>query len=185
MAKKNSKTPPKPKFNSYWIYGGIILFFLSLNFLSGDDTSSDGQQINISTFERYLNNGDVSNVKVINKSVAQVTLTDQAFNSPTHKAAQKKNFLGQLNSKGPHYQFEVGNLELFQRKLEAAEQNNIAFTYEFKTIEDRWLGVLLNFLPLILIIGIWIFLMRRMSGGGAGGAGGQIFNIGKSKAQTF
>ena len=185
MAKKSSKTPPKPKFNSYWIYAGIALFFLGLNFLSSGDDTGDGQQINISTFERYLNNGDISNVKVINKSLAQVTLTEQAFNNPTHKLAQKKNLLGQLNVHGPHYQFEVGNLELFQKKLEAAEKNNIQFAYEFKTIEDRWLGVLLNFLPLILIIGVWIFLMRRMSGGGSGGAGGQIFNIGKSKAKLF
>ena len=185
MAKKSSKTPPKPKFNSYWIYAGIALFFLGLNFLSSGDDTGDGQQINISTFERYLNNGDISNVKVINKSLAQVTLTEQAFNNPTHKLAQKKNLLGQLNVHGPHYQFEVGNLELFQKKLEAAEKNNIQFVYEFKTIEDRWLGVLLNFLPLILIIGVWIFLMRRMSGGGSGGAGGQIFNIGKSKAKLF
>ena len=185
MAKKNSKTPPKPKFNSYWIYAGIALFFLGLNFLSSGDDTGDGQQINISTFERYLNNGDISNVKVINKSLAQVTLTEEAFNNPTHKLAQKKNLLGQLNVQGPHYQFEVGNLELFQKKLEAAEKNNIQFVYEFKTIEDRWLGVLLNFLPLILIIGVWIFLMRRMSGGGSGGAGGQIFNIGKSKAKLF
>ena len=185
MAKKSSKTPPKPKFNSYWIYAGIALFFLGLNFLSSGDDTGDGQQINISTFERYLNNGDISNVKVINKSLAQVTLTEEAFNNPTHKLAQKKNLLGQLNVQGPHYQFEVGNLELFQKKLEAAEKNNIQFVYEFKTIEDRWLGVLLNFLPLILIIGVWIFLMRRMSGGGSGGAGGQIFNIGKSKAKLF
>ena len=185
MAKKSSKTPPKPKFNSYWIYAGIALFFLGLNFLSSGDDTGDGQQINISTFERYLNNGDISNVKVINKSLAQVTLTEEAFNNPTHKLAQKKNLLGQLNVQGPHYQFEVGNLELFQKKLEAAEKNNIQFAYEFKTIEDRWLGVLLNFLPLILIIGVWIFLMRRMSGGGSGGAGGQIFNIGKSKAKLF
>jgi len=52
------------------------------------------------------------------------------------------------------------------------------------TMENRWLDVLLGFLPIIIIIGVWIFLMRRMSGG-AGGAGGQIFNIGKSKAKLF
>ena len=51
-------------------------------------------------------------------------------------------------------------------------------------MENRWLDVLLGFLPIIIIIGIWIFLMRRMSGG-TGGAGGQIFNIGKSKAKLF
>jgi ATP-dependent metalloprotease FtsH len=53
------------------------------------------------------------------------------------------------------------------------------------TIENRWMDVILGFLPIIIIIGVWIFLMRRMSGGGAGGPGGQIFNIGKSKAKLF
>ena len=53
------------------------------------------------------------------------------------------------------------------------------------TIENRWMDVILGFLPIIIIIGVWFFLMRRMSGGGAGGPGGQIFNIGKSKAKLF
>ena len=68
---------------------------------------------------------------------------------------------------------------LFQKKLEAAEEKGVSFTYEFVTVESRWLDVLLGFLPLILIIGVWLFIMRRMSGGGAGGGGAQIFNIGK------
>jgi cell division protease FtsH len=92
--------------------------------------------------------------------------------------------LGRSNAKGPHYQFEVGNLEIFQTKLEEAKRKGAEFDYDFKTVENRWLDVMLSFLPLILIIGVWIFLMRRMSGGGAGG-GGQIFNIGKSKAKLF
>ena len=74
---------------------------------------------------------------------------------------------------------------MFQRKLEKAENNDIVFNYEFVTIENRWMDVLVSFLPILLIVGVWIFLMRRMSGGGAGGAGGQIFNIGKSKAKLF
>jgi cell division protease FtsH len=93
--------------------------------------------------------------------------------------------LGQENTGGPHYEFEVGNLELFQRKLEQAEDKGIQFRYEFMTVENRWMDVILGFLPIIIIIGVWIFLMRRMSGGGAGGPGGQIFNIGKSKAKLF
>jgi len=68
--------------------------------------------------------------------------------------------------------------------LEEAKSKGAEFDYDFKTVENRWLDVILSFLPLILIIGVWIFLMRRMSGGGAGG-GGQIFNIGKSKAKLF
>ena len=103
----------------------------------------------------------------------------------THKKVKSKNILGQENTGGPHYEFEVGNLELFQRKLEEAESNGIQFRYEFMTVENRWMDVILGFLPIIVIIGIWIFLMRRMSGGGAGGPGGQIFNIGKSKAKLF
>ena len=78
----------------------------------------------------------------------------------------------------------MGNLEIFQTKLVEAKSKGAEFDYDFKTAENRWLDVMLSFLPLILIIGVWIFLMRRMSGGGAGG-GGQIFNIGKSKAKLF
>jgi cell division protease FtsH len=102
-----------------------------------------------------------------------------------HKNVKSTNILGQENTGGPHYEFEVGNLELFQRKLEQAEDKGIQFRYEFMTVENRWMDVILGFLPIIIIIGVWIFLMRRMSGGGAGGPGGQIFNIGKSKAKLF
>jgi cell division protease FtsH len=116
--------------------------------------------------------------------LAQVTIKDDALQTSKHKSARSTDFLGRSNAKGPHYQFEVGNLEIFQTKLEEAKSNGIEFDYDFKTVENRWLDVMLSFLPLILIIGVWIFLMRRMSGGGAGG-GGQIFNIGKSKAKLF
>ena len=102
-----------------------------------------------------------------------------------HKVVKKENLIGQQNIQGPHYEFEVGNLELFQRKLEQAKDNGINFKYDFISVENRWMDVILGFLPIIIIIGIWIFLMRRMSGGAGGGAGGQIFNIGKSKAKLF
>ena len=78
----------------------------------------------------------------------------------------------------------TGNLELFQNKLEEAEQKGIQFNYNFKTIENKWFDVLIGFLPLLILVGLWIFFMKRMSGGG-GGAGSQIFNIGKSKAKLF
>ena len=105
--------------------------------------------------------------------------------SPKHNEINKPDFFGRSNSKGPHYEFEIGNLELFQKKLEAAANEGIIFSYEFKTIESKWLDILQSFLPLIIIIAVWIFIMRRMSAGGAGGGGAQIFNIGKSKAKLF
>ena len=146
---------------------------------------SSDQKINISNFENYLLDGEVSKVAVVNKKTAQVTLTETALTETKHSKANKTDLFGRKNSSGPHYQFEVGNLELFQKKLEAAEEKGVSFTYEFVTVESRWLDVLLGFLPLILIIAVWLFIMRRMSGGGGGGGGAQIFNIGKSKAKLF
>ena len=185
MAKKEKTPPKKPALNPYWLYGSIVLFFLGMSFFGGGNGISEDQQINISSFERFLNDGEVSRVVVVNKNTAQVTLTELALQETKHKKAKSTDILGRSNDAGPHYQFEVGNLELFQKKLEAAESNGVKFSYEFKTVENRWLDVLVGFLPLILIIAIWLFIMRRMSAGGGGGGGAQIFNIGKSKAKLF
>ena len=182
---KNTKQPTnKPKLSSYWIYALVILFFASTYFIGGNSSTSVSKNINISSFERFLNKGEIKEVTVINKNLAQVTLQRDALNSPDHKNANSVNFLGQKNINGPHYVFEIGNLELFQNKLELAEEKGIQFSYNFKTIENKWFDVLIGFLPLLILVGLWIFFMRRMSGAGGGG-GSQIFSIGKSKAKLF
>ena len=173
------------KFSPYWIYGVVITILLVMSMFGGDSSWQSISKTNISDFERFLNDGDVEEIIVVNQKLAKVTLSSYGLEKSTHKKVKSKNILGQENTSGPHYEFEVGNLELFQRKLEEAEGNGIQFRYEFMTVENRWMDVILGFLPIIIIIGIWIFLMRRMSGGGAGGPGGQIFNIGKSKAKLF
>ena len=173
------------KFSPYWIYGVVITILLVMSMFGGDSSWQSISKTNISDFERFLNDGDVEEIIVVNQKLAKVTLSSYGLEKSTHKKVKSKNILGQENTGGPHYEFEVGNLELFQRKLEEAEGNGIKFRYEFMTVENRWMDVILGFLPIIVIIGIWIFLMRRMSGGGAGGPGGQIFNIGKSKAKLF
>ena len=185
MAKREKTPPKKPGLSSYWLYASIILFFIGMSFFGESNSMSSDQKINISNFENFLRDGEVSKVVVINKRTVKVTLTESALSETKHSKATKKDLLGRVNNSGPHYQFEVGNLELFQKKLEAAEEEGVSFTYEFETVESRWLDVLLGFLPLILIIAVWLFIMRRMSGGGAGGGGAQIFNIGKSKAKLF
>lgn len=185
MAKKEKTPPKKPAISSYWLYASIILFFIGISFFGGSDSMSSDQKINISNFENYLLDGEVSKVVVVNKKTAQVTLTETALTETKHSKANKSDLFGRKNSSGPHYQFEVGNLELFQKKLEVAEEKGVSFTYEFVTVESRWLDVLLGFLPLLLIIAVWLFIMRRMSGGGGGSGGAQIFNIGKSKAKLF
>ncbi|MEC7173343.1 MAG: ATP-dependent zinc metalloprotease FtsH [Bacteroidota bacterium] len=175
----------KLKFNPYWVYAVIITILLGMSMFGGDNSWQSTIKTNISDFERFLNEGDVEEIIVVNQKLAKVTLNSYGLEKSVHKSVKSKNILGQDNISGPHYEFEVGNLELFQRKLEQAEQKGIAFSYEFMTVENRWLDVILGFLPIIIIIGVWIFLMRRMSGGGAGGPGSQIFNIGKSKAKLF
>ena len=181
---KEEKKPKPQKFNIYWIYGAIIFVLLGLSLFGGNDWQTMNKT-NISSFEKFLNNGDVSKVVVIrNKSSVRVTLTPEALNKSDHQDIITKNILGQENSQGPHYQFEVGSLELFEEKLEKARSKGIPFRLEFITVENRWMDTIIGFLPIIIIIGVWIFLMRRMSGGG-GGPGGQIFSIGKSKAKLF
>jgi len=183
---KEEKKPTTPKFNIYWLYGAIIFALLAMSLFGGNDSWQSVSKTNISSFEKYLNAGDVSQVVVIrNKSSVRVTLTPDALSKSDHKDVIGKNLLGQDNSSGPHYQFEVGSLELFEEKLEKARANGVPFRLEFVTVENRWADTLIGFLPIIIIIGVWIFLMRRMSGGAGGGAGGQIFNIGKSKAKLF
>jgi cell division protease FtsH len=175
----------KSKFNPYWVYGIIITVLLVMSMFGGDNNWQALNKTNISDFERFLNEGDISEVKVINQKLARVSLNKNGLEKSIHQNVKSKNILGQENTSGPHYEFEVGNLELFQKKLEEAQDKGIQFRYEFMTIENRWMDVILGFLPIIIIIGVWFFLMRRMSGGGAGGPGGQIFNIGKSKAKLF
>lgn len=183
---EKEKKPAKPKFNIYWLYGAIVFLLLGMSFLGGDSNWQNLRKINISNFESYLNAGDVSEVIIIrNESSVRVTLKEEALSKSEHQGVSSKNILGKENLKGPHYQFEVGSLELFEEKLERAKANDIDFRLEFVTTENRWLDVIISFLPIIIIVAVWIFLMRRMSGGGSGGPGGQIFNIGKSKAKLF
>ncbi len=181
MSKKINKTP---KINPYWIYGIIIVILLSISFL-GEGSIKSSNKTNTSDFEKFLLNGDIDKVLIQNEKIARIYLKREALERNEHRIVSKKNFLGQVNESGPHYSFEFGDLKLFQEKLEKAKSRNLDFQYEFITVENKFFDIILSFLPIIIIIAVWIFIMRRMSGNAAGGAGGQIFNIGKSKAKLF
>ena len=181
MSKKINKSP---KINPYWIYGIIIVILLSISFL-GEGSIKSSNKTNTSDFEKFLLNGDIDKVLIQNEKIARIYLKREALERNEHRVVSKKNFLGQINESGPHYSFEFGDLKLFQEKLEKAKSRNLDFQYEFITVENKFFDIILSFLPIIIIIAVWIFIMRRMSGNAAGGAGGQIFNIGKSKAKLF
>lgn len=184
--KKNSTTPPnKPKFSSYWIYGLIIIIFIAISMLSSGGGLSDTQKTSLYQFNEYLRAGDVARVEIVNKSVAKVYLTPEAEAKEVHRKGRNTGIL-QPSPSASDYRFEFGDLQNFENELnEIIAKNNLETQISYNTEGNFFADVIMPFLPFILIIGIWIFIMRRMSSGGGGGPGGQIFNIGKSKAKLF
>ena len=179
------KKPKNTKFNAYWIYGGAVVIILAINLFSSGLGASSGESSTPSQFFKYLKDGDVKKVEIVNKREALVYLTTQASSKDVHKNNKKKQLLPSTSG-GPNYKFEFGDVQLFQKQLEdTINQEDLDTVLNFKTETNAWGDILSSLIPFILIIGVWIFIMRRMSGGGAGGGGGQIFNIGKSKAKLF
>jgi ATP-dependent Zn protease len=180
---KNSNK--KPKFSPYWIYAIILAVFFGFQIFSGGFGSQTGNQTTPADFFTYLRNGDVKNVEIINNREARVYLTPEAAQKEIHKKSRPGGVLPAVGPV-PNYRFEFGDLRLFQEEIKQIEDdNNLEVRIEYKTESNAWGEFLISLLPFILIIGVWIFIMRRMSAGGSGGAGGQIFNIGKSKAKLF
>jgi len=179
MSKDNK--PSKLKVSPWLIYGGILLIFLAINYVAGGASWKDPKQISLAKFYKYLDKGEVNKV-TYNKNTAEVYLKDAALKLPENEKVQK-DFLGKPN-KGPHYTLQTGNGEEFQKRLDLAREAGRLNDYDPQP-DSNWGEILLTFLPILIIVGLWIFMMRRMSGGGAGGGGGQIFNIGKSKAKLF
>ena len=180
---KNKKQQNKNSFNQYWIYGGIIFMFLLMNFFSGT-SGSDTSSTTPSKFFEYVKNGDVETIEIINKRQVKVFLTKDAELKDAHRNTVSSTLLP-LSGKNANYKFEFGDLQNFENNLATiSKENNIIVETNYVTEQNMLGDILISLLPFILIIAIWIFIMRRMSSS-AGGAGGQIFNIGKSKAKLF
>ena len=181
--KNQNKKPKQTPFNQYWIFGSIVFIFLLLNIFSGSGSQSSDTTTPSKFFE-YASNGDVEKIEIVNKREVYVYLTRDAKIKDEHKNSSKNSILS-VASKNPNYRFEFGDLQNFENKLyQVTDQNNLNIEVNYITEQNIWGDILISMLPFIVIIAIWIFIMRRMSAGG-GGAGGQIFNIGKSKAKLF
>lgn len=186
MANNKKVNPKKPKFSPYWIYGIIIVIFLTMQLFSGS-SFQDASLTTPSQFMTYLRNGDVEKVEIVNRREAKVYLTAEAEQKEVHKKSKPTSLLPSATQL-PNYKFEFGDLQNFEddiSKVIAEENLDPQPKIEYKTEQNLWGDFIIGLLPFILLIGVWIFIMRRMSGGGAGGAGGQIFNIGKSRAKLF
>ena len=180
---KNKKTQNKNSFNQYWIYGGIILIFLFLQVFSGSGYQ-DSVATTPSKFFEFVKDGDVEKIEIVNKREVKVFLTRDAELKDIHRKTVNTSLLS-ISNKTPNYKFEFGDLQNFENNLAIiSRENSINVETNYVTEQNYWGDFLISLLPFILIIAIWIFIMRRMSSS-AGGAGGQIFSIGKSKAKLF
>ena len=183
--KKLSKLP---KFNFYWIYGIVVFFMVSMLF--SNEMGALSVETNRQTLiQEYIKNKDVAKIEIIqNKNIAKIFIKESALSEHRHEAVSKPLFGEGLN-KGPHYYIKIGTSEVFETKVEEAQES-------FRLTESERVQIFYNneqsiwdsiwaWMPFIFLIGIWLFFMRRMSGGGGSGPGSQIFNIGKSQAQLY
>jgi len=181
--KKKDKSK-KPKFNFYWIYGIIALLFLALQLFNLNSGTTKKNEHDF--FTEILPSNDVDRLNIDRRKLnVEVYLKAKSLEKDEYKDL-KNNKISTWTKNSPQYTFKIGDYQDFRSKLdEDMEKSDIdqITDIDFKERTDIWesLGWLL---PIIIIIAIWIFIMRRVSGG-MGGAGGQIFSIGKSKATLF
>lgn len=191
--RRQSQPPPngkdgkgnKPKFgfSLYWVYGLVILIFIGMNFMG--NFGSGSQKTNFSNLEVMLQEGDVAKIMVVNDDVAEITLKEEALTKEKYEKFNKT-VLGNKSNSGPQFYLNIGNKDIFNKDLEKIQAQNPNIKVpnpEYVTRKNYFGDLFIFLLPIMVIVGIWIFMMRRM--GNAGGGSGQIFNIGKSKAKLF
>jgi cell division protease FtsH len=180
------KAPKGPKggFPIYWVYIIIIAFFLFWQFFN---TPEGPKQISRSDFQqKYLNKGVVEKVTVV-KSAEDYSVEVFVNKDSLAKKAGDSSLLKQKNYVGPNFVFDISAPEQFSKEID--EYNKTADAKHIVNISDEnreapmWESVIGWLLPIVLLIAFWLFMMKRMGGGG--GPGGQIFNIGKSRATLF
>ncbi len=175
------KKPGKFSFNSYWIYGSIILGLIVFNLMFLSEASTE--VINFQRFAQLVEAGDVAKIEVVNKKDARVFLKEESLKKPEFKKLNETTF----SKTRPQFVFNIGPPESFAdqiNELNARVDPQLRVKLEYVD-KENWMGPLMGWLiPIFLFLGLWIFMMRRVSGG-AGGPGAQIFNIGKSKATLF
>lgn len=176
-----SKPNNKPRFNPWLLWGGFILLFVIINYTSSSGLGNS-KELPISKFNEILEKGQVERV-VFNRSSAKVFLTEEAKKQDEQSKAPN-NVFAQFQEPS-HFVVDIANVELFEKNLMEARQNNLIKEYKSEK-ESDWTGILIGFLPFVLLIVFYLWMMRRMTGGAGGGAGGgQIFSIGKSRAKLF
>lgn len=174
MEKEKDKNRPgmkTPKFNIYWVYIVIALILLGIQFFPFTPS------LKLISWEKFntdmLQTHDVEKLTVVNGKTVEVTIKEDKLNEDKYKEVSRTN-INTVN-KGPHYYFKILSPDDFSKKLETAQKDftpdEVVSVYpEDRTNWSDWMGIIL---PILVIVGLWLFVMRRVSGGM--GPGGQIF----------
>lgn len=172
-----------PKFNLTWIYLLVAIALLGVYMAKNIGPK---RVINWADFEIMAKNGDVDKLVVVNKAEGYVYIKKEKLGQGPYTDIDPNDKT--IDPSKPHFVFNIGPSEVFRDNL---KDLNDGLVKEKKTkvqtdYQDKpWGQLLITYgLPLLIFAGLWIFILRRM-GGGAGGPGSQIFNIGKSKATLF
>ncbi len=177
--KKNSKF----KFNLNWMYVLILIMIAAIFFTNNNSTPN--KEIGWTEFQKMAKDNYFSKMVVYNrKNTVVATLKPERVDSvfASDPAAKKNiNFFGQKPSE-PTIMVVVPSADKFSDFYDEIKQvHQVDAKVSYDDGQDILWSILLNILPILLFIFLWIFLMRRMSGGGGGG----IFNVGRSRAQIY
>ncbi|MGI9527681.1 MAG: ATP-dependent zinc metalloprotease FtsH [Weeksellaceae bacterium] len=179
----NQKKKPTPKFNLNWLYTALALFLIGWFFIINGGLSGNGKEISEAQFFEYVQEGDVSRF-VYNKDTdnVDVYLTEEALKKDEFKGLeQAPNMMGQP----ANMYFEAADRTNFTNKFDELPDEVKSKVKRDTTKENPLVELFFSVFIWIALFGLlWYFIFRRMSGG-AGGPGGQIFNIGKSKAKLY
>ena len=182
MAKKGNNQIRVIKINPMWIWGAVILIIIGYSFFSSTPSAPVKSEWN--TIEKMIQDGEIERITVTNNNSALVYLTDEAIEKYRNGADSDR--FKNIPQNGEQLTLSFGSVEILDKDVKEAvansnvENNPISITYEFE--EYSWTNILLNVLPWVFFIGIWLFLMRGMRGGAGGG---NIMNVGKARAQVF
>jgi len=179
--KKNDKK--NPKFNAYWIYGIIAVIFIVVQYYVSN-TKGPVETTWSEVKSTMLADNDISRIVVVNEKEAKIYIKQNRLDKYQNQFSG--NF-SQPPEEGPHFTFNIGSVETFERNLREAQEGEESDVLPEYKEERNWAGeILWTIGPFALIILLWWWIFRRMSRGGAGGGGaGGIFNVGKSQAKIF
>ena len=169
-----------PKFNLTWVYA-IIAIALTFLYMKGGESQSGGitRHISYSEFKEYVSKGYAEKVVAYDDNKVELTIIPDSAARIFGQAAAKEGQPVVLL-------LEAGSVESLDRFLdEQSKQGTFNGKLDYKKKDNTLNNIFWNIFPFILLIGIWMFIMRRMGGGGAAGGPGGVFNVGKSKAQLF